>query len=468
MATEEGKKEATASKQGTLVVQVGKPLQFTGVVDAGSPSAGAAAVGASVGEALAAYKKAGRALLEGKYQGQAALAPAHLREACDIFAVRCLDGLLVRYERASSEPVKVRCAEMPKPLAEIAPAFSDQIIHFPDDPRTYVPPHPGPEVVLSKMDAAGATHELARFRPMVYATTKLPPEFQIPPPPARPPCLISLHNEFEIQAHGFVVPSDAPQKPGPDSEQFLAHGRIKLDVAWHTIEVYPPLGDEHWKPEYAALWAETDLLAAIVQKNATTSVLSSIDSRGATRKYYANLLDEFRALLDGPEEPVHQFLKQHPELLCPTADRMWSKLAFGDRKSDFVFREPSNDYLLVELEGPIRELFRNDGQQREELTHAINQIMDWIQFIGFNHTRVENELGLVGISTNPRTLVVIGRSEGLTDDNRRKLVTLQAQQNKLRILTYDDLLAGARANLERLLGPLSLVGQNAELYFFKE
>jgi hypothetical protein len=48
------------------------------------------------------------------------------------------------------------------------------------------------------------------------------------------------------------------------------------------------------------------------------------------------------------------------------------------------------------------------------------------------------------------------------------LVTLQAQQNKLRILTYDDLLAGARANLERLLGPLSLVGQNAELYFFKE
>ena len=50
---------------------------------------------------------------------------------------------------------------------------------------------------------------------------------------------------------------------------------------------------------------------------------------------------------------------------------------------------------------------------------------------------------------------------------RHKLVTLQAQHSKLRILTYDDLIASARANLERLFGPLSIVAQNAELYFFK-
>jgi hypothetical protein len=74
----------------------------------------------------------------------------------------------------------------------------------------------------------------------------------------------------------------------------------------------------------------------------------------------------------------------------------------------------------------------------------------------------------VGISTNPRTLVVIGRSAHLTEEHRRKLATIQAQQNKLRILTYDDLILSARANLEKLLGPLSLRGQNAELYFFKQ
>jgi hypothetical protein len=104
----------------------------------------------------------------------------------------------------------------------------------------------------------------------------------------------------------------------------------------------------------------------------------------------------------------------------------------------------------------IRKLFRKNGQQREELTHAINQIMDWIQYIANNKQRVEEELGLIEISPNPRSLVVIGRSASLTEENRRKLATLQAQQNKLRILTYDDVIAAARANLERLLGPFSL------------
>jgi hypothetical protein len=143
-------------------------------------------------------------------------------------------------------------------------------------------------------------------------------------------------------------------------------------------------------------------------------------------------------------------------------------LPFADRVSDFVFREPYNNYLLVEIEAPISQLFRQDGQQREELTHALNQITDWVQYISNNRERVEEELGLVGISTNPRTLVVIGRSANLTEENRRKLGTIQAQQNKRRILTYDDLVVSARANLEKVLGPLSLRGQNAELYFFKQ
>ena len=61
---------------------------------------------------------------------------------------------------------------------------------------------------------------------------------------------------------------------------------------------------------------------------------------------------------------------------------------------------------------------------------------------------------------------MIGRSASLTEENRRKLTTLQSLQPKLRILTYDDLMATARANLEHILGPLSLIGQNTELYYF--
>ena len=455
-------------KQGKLVVQPGQLLQFVDVVDSETRNVAAMVVHATVGETLKAYRDAARTLLEGKYAGQKELAPPHMREPCNVFVIRCRDGMLVRYDLALEGEPKIRCTDLDKSLSEVAPQFSDHVIHFPQDPQSYVPTSGGPELVLSKF-VGGNTEEIERFRPLFYATTALPAGFQAPPPPAHPPCLISVPNDFYLQLHGALLPSDEPATPpGPDTQQFIGHSTFKLNVGWQMIEIYPPLGDEYWKPEYAPMWAELDLLAAIAQENAVASDLNRLDSRGALRKFYATLLAKFEGLLSGPEEPVHQFLKEHPELLCPTHVRCWSKLRFGNTVSDFVFREPSNDYQLVEIEAPIRELFRKDGQQREELTHAINQITDWVQYIGDNKRRVEEELGLTGISTNPRTLVVIGRSASLTEDNRRKLATLQAQQNKLRIVTYDDLLASARANLEQLLGPLTLQGQNVTFYFYKE
>jgi hypothetical protein len=85
-----------------------------------------------------------------------------------------------------------------------------------------------------------------------------------------------------------------------------------------------------------------------------------------------------------------------------------------------------------------------------------------------NKTAVEEKLDLVGISTTPRTLVVIGRTASLSEDNRRKLVVIQGQSPKLQILTYDDVILRARANLERLFGPLSLRTQGLKLYFYRE
>jgi hypothetical protein len=460
---------ASSTKYGKILVQPGKPLQFTEVVDADISKIQASSISATIGKTLKTYREATRKLLEGKYASQKQLAPPHMQGPCDIFVLRCSDGILVRYDLVLQREPKIRCAEIEVSLAEVSPQFSEQVIHFPQDPHTYVPSIGGPEIVLSKIAADGTSEDLFRVRPLIYGTTTLPDGFQMLPPPARPPCLVAIQNEFDIQVQGVIVPSDAPAKiVEPNAQQFIAHSRFKLNVGWQRIEIYLPLGDEYWKPEYAPMWAELDLLAEIAQKNLIASTLSGLDSRGATRKRYAALLNEFDALLIGPEEPAHQFLKQHPELLCPTHDRYWSKLPFGNRVSDFVFREPHNDYLLVEIEAPIRELFRKDGQQREELTHAINQIADWIQYIADKKQNVEEELGLVGISTNPRTLVVIGRSASLSEENRRKLATIQTQQNKLRILTYDDVIASARANLEQILGPLDLQGQNVELYFYKE
>jgi antiviral defense system Shedu protein SduA len=460
-------------KRGTVSAEAGQPLKFIeeeNPSDQDEPRAEDDPYFSAIAETLAAYRKAAHALLEGKYADQKQIAPLHMREPYDIFVIRCIDGIFVRYDLAPDGEGSVRCAETKAGVAEIAPRFSENMIHLPSDPSTYIPPDGGPVVSMLRSEIkTGITEELLRYRPLIYAKPTLPDNFELPKPPARPPFLVSVNNEFHFQIGGFVAPSDSPLDPqGPDAQCFIAQGsRTRLPVGWQTIEIYSVVGEEYWKPEYASTWAELDLLAVIAQINALQSSLTTLDGRGATRSKYASVLEEFKGLLNGLEEPVHQFLKEHHELLCPTATAWWSKLDFGDRVSDFVFREPYDDYLLVEIEAPIRKLFRQDGQQREELTHAINQTLDWIQHIANNREKVEQDLGLRGISTNPRTLIVIGRSDSLTEDDRRKLVTIQAQHNKLRILTYDDVLATARTTLERILGPLSLQGQNAELYYYK-
>jgi hypothetical protein len=455
-------------KKGTVIVEPGKPLQFRDAVETNSSPSAEQQGAILIANALKSYQTAARDLLKGKLACYAELAPPHLRNPCDIVVLRCSDGVFVRYDAAAQGDARARAGATSGSLAEIAPQFSERVIHFGVPGEQLAPGELGPGLVMEVKDPAGETRQSLTLYPAIFAAAQLPDGFEIPKPPARPICLVSILNEITLQLEGVTVPVDAPLKTeGPDVDQFLAHSRIQLPVGWQAIEIYPLLGDEYWKPEYAATWAELDILAIALQRNQQEAQLNALDPRAETRRQYAALLAEFERLLQGPEEPVHQFLRQHPLLISPTYDKYWSKVPFGAEVSDFVFRGPCNDYELVEIESPVRELFRKDGQERQELTHAISQIRGWVRYIEDNKPTVERELGLTGISTSPRRLVVIGRSKSLTEDNRRTLTTLQIDQPKLRILTYDDLLAGARANVERILGPLSFTGQNVRLYFFK-
>ena len=453
-------------KAGTFTIGEGKPIRWTedGPIEGDwEPSALARAVGTT----LRAYRLAAKTLLERKFFDSEAAAPPHLRVPCDILVICCQDGVIVRYDKAGGSEPKVRWTDLQESLVEAAPKFSEQVIHFPRDPLTYAPVTAGPAIEVELKDAMGQSEQIARIHPVVYAALTFPQEFSVPPPPARPPCLVSLHKELQVHVRGEVLPPPLPRQAlKPPTDLFLAHGVIALGVGWQAIEVFPLLGEAHWKPEFAAAWAELDLLSAIAQRNSIEAALSRLDGRAAARKRLAETIEELKRLLEGPEEPAHQFLKTHPELLCATYDAAWSKFPFGSHVSDFVFREPHNDYLLVEIEAPYRELFRRDGQQRVALTHAIDQINDWVQHVHENRSVVEAEL--TGISATPRKLVVIGRSAALTEGNRRKIRTMQTQDPKLAVLTYDDVIERARANAERFFGPMSLTAQGLTLYFFRE
>ena len=453
-------------KRGTLSFEPGKPLLFTSQDEDGSAPSNPDL--APIAAYIKAYQLEARNLLSGRCAGLRDVAPPHLREVCNAFVMRCPDGILIRYDRSEDATAIIRLAVVDEPLNEAVRKLSDGFVHVVTDPTLFVPGQDGPAISLNIVNPTGQVQEIVQLFPVIVVASAFPRDFVAPPPPSRPLCLAGVQPIIEFDIEGVLVPANAStDQEIAGNEHFIAHTPMRLPVGWEALEVYPLQDAAYWDAARASTWAELDILAAAAQANLRTQAYLALDGRGETRKQYANLLAEFESLLSGAEEPVHQFIKKHPELLCPTAERTWSKIPFGDHVSDFVFREATNDYLLVEIEAPIRELFRKDGQQRQEVTHAIKQTSDWVQYIEGNKSTVESALGLIGISTNPRRLVVIGRSSGLTDANRREIVSIQNAQPKLRILTYDEVLAAARTNLERILGPLSLVGQNTQLYFFK-
>jgi Domain of unknown function (DUF4263) len=111
---------------------------------------------------------------------------------------------------------------------------------------------------------------------------------------------------------------------------------------------------------------------------------------------------------------MQDFLKDNPSFLEPTFARIWPKLPFGKHVTDFVIRRASGDYLLVELENPRKPLFTKAGRrQTAKLTQAIDQILDWYRYVEENLSTVRRELGLDGITANPKALVRSGRRRGL-------------------------------------------------------
>jgi hypothetical protein len=114
-----------------------------------------------------------------------------------------------------------------------------------------------------------------------------------------------------------------------ETASFLPKVPSSCKSVWQAFEVYPAFQAEYWKPEFAALWAETDLLAAVARRQFANTQLAAVDPNVAARRAFKNVLDEFMPLLDGPEEPAHQFLKKHPEMISPTHTAAWSKLPLG-------------------------------------------------------------------------------------------------------------------------------------------
>jgi hypothetical protein len=416
-----------------------------------------------VSSTVKAYFEAVRELLGGPYVQLRDIAPIHLSDPGNILVACCEDGVVIRYER-KTEKMKILGGWFPDNVSQVAALVSQKLVycHAGESLPSQLPSS-GNTLEFFKQDTAGNRTNLLTIEVSFHAVLRRPNE--LPAPPNKPYCLLSIHNEIEVQLFGEVIQED---KPKADAQPFLVRSLIRLPVGWECIEVFPFYNPDHWKPEYVRAWAERDLLASVVRRQLREAELHSLDPNAAARNTFRQLLKSYKDLLDSDpdrEEVLHQFLRDHRKLLCPVQTKFWSKLPMGSKETDFVFLEATGDYMLVELERSTHKLFRMDGHPTAELNLARGQVVDWKRYIEDNLSTVQRELGLTGISSNPKSLIVIGRTKSLTTDNRRKLTTLENESPRTKIMTYDDVLDYAKTVIENLLGPLWDVGGKTEVYF---
>lgn len=421
-----------------------------------------------IGSTVKAYLKEADNLLSGKYSSIKPLAPQHLINPGVVMILCCDDGVIIRYDRkVEDKGIAIGWAD--GNFINLAPILSENVVHchYPDQ-GDFIEPKFGPQLTISATNSETGKSKLLSSVKIGFNIAVKEPTEELPQPPRKPYCLLSVQNSLEFNMIGEMIQEQGAFEEG---QRFLTRTLIKLPVGWECFEVFPFLNIDHWNPKHAGVWAENDILASALRHQLRESELNSLDPKAAARKQFSILLNSYKELLDSDpdrEEILQSFLKKNSVLLFPAKVKTWPKLAIGAKKTDFVFKDATGDYLLVELEKSTDKLFLKNGHASSKLNQAHGQIIDWKRYIEDNLSTVQRELGVDGISANPKSLIVIGRSKDLDADNRRKLIAIENDCPKLKIMTYDDVLENAKSVIENLLGPLWAEMGTTEVYYLPQ
>lgn len=149
------------------------------------------------------------------------------------------------------------------------------------------------------------------------------------------------------------------------------------------------------------------------------------------------------------EHNLQRTLTSNPILFGVEYARVIPKHRLGaEYEMDYALERRSGMIDIVEIEASTHTLFTKRGDPTKHLVHAEQQVLDWLAWLDRHGGYAREKLpGL----TRPRGYVVIGRAVGLSPRNVERLRLRNATfRDTLQILTYDDLLEGAR-NLLHIL-----------------
>lgn len=162
---------------------------------------------------------------------------------------------------------------------------------------------------------------------------------------------------------------------------------------------------------------------------------------------------ELARLLQEPwtrERDIHRFLELHPVVLDAYGAEVRSEVRLDKSyRMDLViqYNESDRRILFVELEPPTQKLFTRSGRWDAKLTHAIQQVQDWMRWWREHPRDVPTPFD----ATIPiKGLIIAGRDENLDDSAKRRLLHNNHQFHDLNVITYDDLLR----RLDRLMSSL--------------
>lgn len=150
------------------------------------------------------------------------------------------------------------------------------------------------------------------------------------------------------------------------------------------------------------------------------------------------------------ENELQNFITENPILFGTEYRRIIPKHLLGSEfEMDYALERFNGVYDLVEIESSNLVLYTKEGNPRKELTHAEQQVLDWQEWLEEKNFYAREKLKDI---RSPRGYVIIGRDIKMSVEEKKKLARRNLSFNeKLCILTYDDLLEKAKALLSRLV-----------------
>jgi hypothetical protein len=150
------------------------------------------------------------------------------------------------------------------------------------------------------------------------------------------------------------------------------------------------------------------------------------------------------------ERDIQRFIESNPVVLDAYGAEVRSEVWLGKSyRMDLVLQYTESDrrILLVELEPPTLPLFTGRGRWNAKITHAIQQVQDWMRWWREHPQEVPAPFD----ATIPvKGLIIAGRDRNLGESAKRRLLHNNHQFHDLSVVTYDDLLR----RLDRLMSSL--------------